>query len=81
MTDQQDKSFDLVLWCYGIIISPLLHRDPSCLPFVEMFDLASWNTYLYSSKERAYYPECGNHPQMAVPVYLKSNPTIDDSVK
>ena len=46
MTDQTDTNFDLALWRYGII-SPLLHRDANALPFGEMLDLASWNTYVH----------------------------------
>ncbi|NBC25218.1 MAG: DDE-type integrase/transposase/recombinase [Bacteroidetes bacterium] len=46
MTDQHDKNFELALWRYGII-SPLLHREANSLPFGEMLDLASWNTYVH----------------------------------
>ena len=48
MTDLQDKNFELALWRYGII-SPLLHRDASSLPFGKMLDQASGNTYVQPS--------------------------------
>ena len=48
MTDLQDKNFELALWRYGII-SPLLHRDASSLPFGKMLDQASLNTYVQPS--------------------------------
>ena len=49
MTDQHDKNFELALWRYGII-SPLLHREANSLPFGEMLDLASWNTYVHPNE-------------------------------